>query len=204
MTDSRIHHVLHLARRRGILRAGDLEEEGLPRAASPSLPRPAEPGKLERLARGLYALPGREITEHHDLAVAAKRVPGGVICLLSALRFHDLTTQAPFEVWMALEEGGWEPDEDGVPLRTVRMSEDSFAAGAAEHMVWKVPAQIYSPAKTVADCFKFRSQVGLEVALEALRAFRSGRRGSMDELWRFAKICRVQRVMRPCIDAMHR
>lgn len=191
--------VLELARRRGIVAAEDLEEEGLPRRY---LPRLEQRGKLERLARGLYALPEREITEHHDLAVAARRVPGGVICLLSALRVHELTTQAPFEVWMALEEGSWEPKEDAAPLRTVRMSSASHAAGIEEHLLWKVPARVYGPAKTVADCFKFRSLIGLDVALEALRAFRRERAGTMDELWRFAEVCRVQGVMQPYMEAL--
>lgn len=199
MTRPKTQRVLQLARDKGILRASDLEAEGLPRRY---LPRLEQRGQLERVARGLYALPDREITEHHDLAIAAKAVPSGVICLLSALRFHQLTTQAPFEVWIALEEGGWEPKEDAVPLRAVHMSEATFAAGVEEHRVWKVPSKVYSPAKTVADCFKFRGHVGLDVALEALRAFRRGRAGSMDDLWRYAKICRVQNVMRPYMEAI--
>jgi len=199
MTRSKTNRVLQLARERGFLRAEDLEVENLPRRY---LPRLEKRGELERVARGVYALPDREVTEHHDLAVAAKRVPEGVICLLSALRFHDLTTQAPFEVWMALEEGRWDPKVDAVPLRTVHMSEESFTAGVEEHRVWKVPARIYSPAKTVADCFKFRREVGLDVALEALRDFRQQRSGSMDDLWRFAKVCRVHNVMRPYMEAI--
>ena len=199
MTRTKTDHVLRLAREKGLLQASDLEAKDLPRRY---LPRLEQRGELERVARGLYALPNREITEHHDLAVAAKAVPEGVICLLSALRFHDLTTQAPFEVWMALEEGSWEPKEDAVPLRTVHMSEASFGAGVQAHRVWKVRAKIYSPAKTVADCFKFRGQVGLDVALEALRAFRRERAGSMDDLWRYAEICRVQSVMRPYMEAI--
>lgn len=199
MPDSKISRVVKLVRAQGIIGAEDLEAEGLPRRY---LSRLEKRGELERVARGLYALPEREITEHHDLAVAARRVPGGVVCLLSALRFHELTTQAPFEVWMALEEGGWEPKEDAVPLRTVHMSAESHAAGVEEHTAWKVPAKVYSPAKTVADCFKFRSLVGTGVALEALHAFRRERAGTMDDLWRFAEICRVQNVMRPYMEAI--
>src|SRR5690606_13127633 len=111
--------VLNLAEERGIITAHDLQEHGLPRRY---LSRLAERGELQRVARGLYALPDREVSEHHDLAVVAKRVPQGVVCLLSALRFHDLTTQAPFEVWLALPPNIWEPKLDSVPLRTVRMS----------------------------------------------------------------------------------
>src|SRR5690606_7790333 len=100
-------------------------------------------------------LPDREVSEHHDLAVVAKRVPQGVVCLLSALRFHDLTTQAPFEVWLALPPNIWEPKLDSVPLRTVRMSGEALTAGVEEHVVEKVPVRVFSPAKTVADCFRF-------------------------------------------------
>jgi len=199
MTRSKTDRVLALARKRGFLRAEDLQVEDLPRRYLPRLEKRRE---LERVARGVYALPDRETTEHNDLAVAAKRVPEGVICLLSALRFHDLTTQAPFEVWMALQEGRWDPKVDAVPLRTVHMSDDSFAAGVEEHRIWKIPARVHSPAKTVADCFKFRREVGLDVALEALRDFRSKRAGSMDELWQFAKVCRVHNVMRPYMEAI--
>ena len=199
MAHSKIDRVLELVQQEGFVCAEDLEVENLPRRY---LPRLEKRGELERVARGLYALPGREITEHHDLAVVAKRVPGGVVCLLSALRFHELTTQAPFEVWIALKEGNWEPKEDAVPLRTVHMSAESHAAGVEEHAAWKVPAKIYSPAKTVADCFKFRNLIGTGVALEALRAFRRERAGTMDDLWRFAGICRVQNVMRPYMEAI--
>ena len=200
MAGSKTDRVLQLAGERGFLSAADLEAEGLPRRY---LPRLEKRGSLERVARGIYARPDREITGHHDLALAAKRAgEGGVICLLSALRFHELTTQAPFEVWVALEEGRWVPKEDAVPLRTVHMSPESHAAGTEEHQVWKTKALVYSPAKTVADCFKFRGQVGTDVAVEALRAFRRERAGSMDDLWRFAEICRVQSVMQPYMEAV--
>jgi hypothetical protein len=105
-------------------------------------------------------------------------------------------------VWIALEEGAWKTKEDAVPLRVVHMSEASFGAGVEEHRVWKVPAKVYNPAKTVADCFKFRGHVGLNVALEALRAFRRGQAGSTDDLWRYAEICRIQNVMRPYMEAI--
>lgn len=105
-------------------------------------------------------------------------------------------------MWITLEEGAWEQKEDAVPLRVVHMSEASFGAGVEEHGVLKVSAKVYNPAKTVADCFTFRGHVGLDVALEALRAFRRGRAGSMDDLWRYAEICRVQNVMRPYMEAI--
>lgn len=194
-----MENVLTLAQELGIISARDLEERGLPRRY---LSRLHERGELERLGRGLYALPGREITEHHDLTLVAKRLPEAVVCLLSALRFHELTTQAPFEVWVALPTTAWEPEKDTVPLRTVRLSGNAFTAGVAEHVIDRVPVRVYGPAKTVADCFKFRNQIGLDVALEALREYRRSRAGSMDDLWHYATICRVQNVIRPYLEAL--
>jgi len=199
MPVSKNDQVLELARKRGIITCTDLEEHGLPRRY---LSRLHERGALDRVGRGLYVLPNREITEHHDLAIVAKRLPVGVICLLSALRFYDLTTQSPFEVWVALPSESWEPKRDTVPLRTVRMSGQALTAGVTEHIVQNVPVRVFAPTKTVADCFKFRSLVGLDVALEALREFRRSGTGSMDELWHYAGICRVQTVMRPYLEAV--
>lgn len=199
MPVSKTDQVLELARTRGIIRPRDLDEHGLPRRY---LSRLHERGALERVGRGLYALSDREITEHHDLAIVAKRLPSGVICLLSALRFYDLTTQSPFEVWVALSPESWEPNRDTVPLRTIRMSGQALMAGIAEHIVENVPVRVFEPSKTVADCFKFRSLVGLDVALEALREFSRTRSGSIDELWHYADICRVQTVMRPYLEAV--
>jgi predicted transcriptional regulator of viral defense system len=199
MSGTQTDAVLDLARERGIIAAHDLEEQGLPRRY---LSRLHERGELDRVGRGLYALPDREITEHHDLALVARRLPDAVICLLSALRFYNLTTQAPFEVWVALSTEAWEPTRDTVPLRTVRLSGEAFTAGIAEHVVDRVPVRLYAPAKTVADCFKFRNQIGLEVALEALREYWQSRTGSIDEVWHYAGICRVQNVMRPYLEAL--
>ena len=150
----------------------------------------------------MFIAPDRDITEHHDLAIVARRLPAGVICLLSALRFYDLTTQAPFQVWVALPPQTWHPRKDTVPLRIIRMSGQTFTTGVAEHTIEHVPVSVFVPAKTVADCFKFRNQIGLDVALEALRAFRRAKAGSMDELWHYAGICRVQNVIRPYLEAL--
>ena len=199
ISETKTEKVLDLARKRGIITGRDLEEHDLPRRY---LSRLHQRGELDRVGRGLYALPDREITEHHDLALVARRLPDAVVCLLSALRFYDLTTQAPFEVWVALPTEAWEPAKDAVPLRTVRLSGEALTAGIAEHIVDRVPVRVYVPAKTVADCFKFRNQIGLDVALEALREYRRSRSGSMDELWHYAGICRVQNVMRPYLEAL--
>jgi len=182
----------------GIARARDLADAGLDGKQITSL---REAGVIEQVGRGLYRLPDSGVTEHHGLALAGRKAPAGVVCLLSALRFHDLTSQAAYEVWLALPRAARIPKIDYPSLRVVRMSPDSIAFGMQEHVVENVPVLVFGPAKTVADCFKFRNRVGLEVALEALKEFRANG-GSMDELWRAAEVCRVQRVMRPYMEAI--
>ena len=191
--------VLELARVRGLLRPRDLARAGLP---TDYLWRMYRKEKLERVGRGLYALPGADLTEHHTLAEAALRVPHGVVCLLSALRFHDLTTQAPYEVWMAIDVKARRPKEEIIPLRIVRFSGEALTAGVEEHEVEGVGVKVYSPAKTVADCFKYRNKIGLDVALEALRDCWRKRLATADELWRYAEVCRVARVMRPYLESL--
>lgn len=191
--------VLELARERGLLRPRDLAWADLPADYPWRLYRK---GELERVGRGLYALPGADLTEHHTLAEAALRVPHGVVCLLSALRFHDLTTQAPYEVWMAIDVKARRPKEESIPLRIVRFSGKALTAGVEEHEVEGVGIKVYSPAKTVADCFKYRNKIGLDVALEALRDYWKSERASADDLWNYAKVCRMANVMRPYMEAL--
>lgn len=191
--------ILRLARHLGFLRARDLVQRGIPTVY---LRRLSQRGLLRQTGRGLYLLPGREPTEHHSLAEACKRIPHGVICLLSALRFHGLGTQAPFEVWLAIGQKARSPKSEGLPIRIVRMSGRGLTAGIEEHKIENVVVRVFSPAKTVADCFKFRNKIGLDVALEALRDYRRKHRGGMDDLWRYAKICRVTAVMRPYLEAL--
>jgi predicted transcriptional regulator of viral defense system len=188
-----------LLRRKGLVRSRDLEREGISRSA---LKRLNERGVVERVGRGVYGLPGAVLTEHHSLAEATRFVPGGVICLLTALRFHGLTTQNPFEVWIAIEAKAWRPKTQGLKLRLVHFSGPSFREGVEEHNVGGVRIRVYSAAKTVADCFKFRNKIGIDVAVEALKDFTRLHRGGANDLARFAKICRVSRVMQPYLDAI--
>ena len=129
-------------------------------------------------------------------------MPNGIICLISALRFHDLTTQVPHEVWMAISEKARRPKVDYPPLRIVRFSGDSLDYGAVTQKVEGVPIRVFDPAKTVADCFKYRNKIGLDVALEALRDCYRQRKATMDELWKAAKVCRVARVMQPYLESI--
>jgi len=188
-----------LLRRKGLVRSRDLEREGISRSA---LKRLNERGVVERVSRGIYGLPGAVLTEHHSLAEATRLVPGGVICLLTALRFHGLTTQNPFEIWMAIEAKAWRPKHHGLKLRLVHFSGPSFREGVEEHTVGGVRIRIYGAAKTVADCFKFRNKIGIDVAVEALKDFTRQYRGGANDLVRFARICRVSRVMQPYLDAI--
>lgn len=190
--------VVALAARRGIIRPRDLTAAGIPRGW---IYRLHKRGLLERVGRGLYRLPGADLTASHTLAEAARRMPKGVVCLLSALQFHQLTTQLPHEVWIAIDVKAWKPRTGGLPARVVRFSGEALTAGIEHHDIEGVDVKVYTPAKTVADCFKYRSKIGLDVAIEALRDFVRERRGSMDELWRYAKICRVANVMRPYLEA---
>lgn len=191
--------LLHLIRDAGVLRARDLDEHGIARE---QLRRLHDQGLVEQIGRGLYRLPGAEITEHQALAEASKRAPHGVVCLLSALRFHGLTTQSPFEVWLAIDRKARLPKVDSPPLRIVRFSGQALTQGVEEHRLQGIPARIYSPAKTVADCFKYRNKIGIDTAIEALRDCVVQKRCTFDDLWRFAKICRVSEIMRPYLESL--
>jgi predicted transcriptional regulator of viral defense system len=182
-----------------IQRMRDLESLGLSRPRVRSL---VDQGIIEKASRGLYIVRSAGVTENRTLAEVGKRVPHGVICLLSALRFHDLTTQSPHEVWIALERSAWSPKLEHLNLRIVRFSGNAFEEGHQEHIIEGVPVQITSPAKTIADCFKYRNKIGLDVALEALREVRRKRLCTMGELMRFPRICRVANVMKPYLESV--
>ncbi|HEU4409441.1 MAG TPA: hypothetical protein VFS43_29555 [Polyangiaceae bacterium] len=174
-------------------------KEGVPQVV---VRRLCERGVLRQLGRGLYSLADAEITEHHTLAEAARRVPSGVICLLSALRFYEMTTQNPFEVWLALDRKARKPKADGLPPQIVRFSGEALTFGVEAHVIEGVPVRMTSPAKTVADCFEYRNKIGVDVAVEALAAYRRERRGATDELVQAATVDRVARVIRPYVEAM--
>lgn len=199
MEASRIKKVEELVRVRGVLRPRDLDAYGIPREY---LRRMQDRGIIERIGRGLYVLPGRQVTEHHTLVQVAKRIPAAVFCLLSALRFHDLTTQSPHDVWIAIGPKAWRPRVDGPKVRVFRFSGAALTEGVETHTIEGVTVKVYGVAKTVADCFKFRNKVGLDVALEALRESWRERRASMDDLWLYAKVCRVSNVMRPYLESL--
>ena len=191
--------VLDLARTQGMLRPRDLAKHGLHQEI---LRRLVAQGLLLRHARGIYTLTNATLTENHSLAAVCKRVPDGVICLLSALQFHALTTQSPFEVWLTIDGKARAPRSDTVSLRIIRATGQGLTYGIEVHRIEGVPVRIYSAAKTVADCFKHRNKIGLDVALEALRDCRRKKKASADDIWRAAEVCRVTNVMRPYMEAM--
>jgi predicted transcriptional regulator of viral defense system len=191
--------ILELAETMGIIRPRDVEAAGIHREY---LLRLYRNGELSRVGRGLYTLPGAMTSEFLSLAQVAKRMPNAVICLLSALEFHHLTTQIAHRVWIAIENKTWEPTIKYPPLEIVRFSGRAFSFGIEEHEVDRITVKVYSPAKTVADCFKFRNKIGLDVALEALQETWRSRRVTMDELWEASKVCRVAKVMRPYLETL--
>jgi predicted transcriptional regulator of viral defense system len=190
---------IEMIHRMGIVRPSDLETRGIPRARLYSL---VQEGLVERCGRGIYVARDHALTADHALAQAAKRVPNGVLCLLTALRFHGLTTQSPAEVWIALPEKARKPRLDYPRLRIVRFSGKALTEGVETHPLEGVNVRFYSAAKTVADCFKFRNKIGIDVAVEALKDFSRTHRGGSNELARFARICRITRLIQPYLDAI--
>jgi predicted transcriptional regulator of viral defense system len=197
--DTHVQRVLALARRQGLLRASDLSSIGAPRVV---LTRMRAAGQLERTARGLYRLPGAELSETESLSTVAARVPQAVFCLLTALQFHELTTQLPRQVWIAMPRGSHVPRMDYPPLKMVQFSGEAYSAGIEQVRRDGAVLRVYSAAKTVADCFKHRNKIGLDVALEALRDARSRGKASVDEIWHHATICRVAQVIRPYLESI--
>lgn len=191
--------ILHLAQAGGFLRAGDLLKQDIP---TNTLTRMVAAGKLQRVSRGVYCLPDQAISEQRSLAEAAVRVPQGVICLLSALQFHEIGTQAPFEVWLAMPNKLVTPKLDHPAIRAVRMSDAALSAGKEIVNIDGVSVPIFNAAKTIADCFKYRNKIGLDVALEALREAWREQKVSIDSLWHYATINRVASVMRPYLEAI--
>ena len=189
---------LNLLKERGTMRSRDLAEMGISREMLRYL---YKKGIIERSGRGLYRL-GGQMEEHRTLIEASKLVPKGVICLLSALRFHEIGTQEPYEVWMALPNSAWRPRNKVLRLRFVYPSGRAFSEGIEVHNFPGGKILIYNPAKTVADTFKFRNKIGLDVAIEALRDCLRSRKTTRDELWQYAKICRVQKIMKPYLEAL--
>jgi predicted transcriptional regulator of viral defense system len=191
--------LLKMAQDRSTLTAAEVTRAGI---HSQHLTRLIADRTLERISRGRYRLAGRAITEHHGLAMAAAAAPRGVICLLSALSFHEIGTQLPAEVWFAIQRGTRPPTLAHPPLRVVHFSGAAFSEGVEIHNIEGETVRIYSVAKTLADLFKYRNRIGLDVAMEALREAWVEHRFTMESLDRAACVCRVGRVMRPYVEGI--
>jgi predicted transcriptional regulator of viral defense system len=183
----------------GILRTTNAIRSGI---HPDTLYRMRDSGTLEVVSRGVYRLTGNPPIGNPDLVTVATRVSSGVICLISALAFHEITTQIPHEVHLALPQGAQEPRLDYPPIKTYRFAGKSYSEGVQIHAFDNVKIRIYSPEKTIADCFKFRNKIGLDTAVEAVRFYRERKRIQIDELMRFATICRVDKIIRPYLEAL--
>lgn len=191
--------LLKLVQRRHIVRPRDLDAASIPRNY---LGRLVRRGELRRLGRGLYAAPSLPVSEHISLLEVSRKIPKGVICLLSALRFYEIGTQMPSEIWVALDFKAWTPKISSPPVRIIRLSGEALRYGVQEKEIAGGAIRVFSPAKTVADCFKFRHKIGSDVALEALRDCYRQKKASMSQFWEAAKVCRVANVMRPYLESL--
>ena len=199
ISNSTENAILKMARKTGVVRAREIREAGL---HPEYLRKLCKTGQLIRTGRGLYSLADGDFTEHHSLAEACMRVPHGIICLLSALSYHQIGTQNPHQIWMAIDRAMRKPKVDYPPIRIFRFSGPSLKEGIEEKKIEGVSVRVYNPAKTVADCFKYRNKVGIDVAIEALKeCWRSGR-CEIDELVNYARICRVSNIMQPYMEAI--
>ncbi len=195
----KIDKVLEYAKKHGIIRVRDIINE---RIHPEYLRRLCAKGLLVKIGRGTYMPADMDFSGNIGLAQVAKRVPHAVISLLSALQFHDIGTQLPHEVWIAIDGKAAKPQIDYPPVRVMRFSGKSLSEGIEEHIIEGVSVRVYNKAKTVADCFKYRNKIGLDVALEALKDCYRRKLCNNDELWKYAKICRVSNVMKPYLEAI--
>ena len=197
--ESKRQQVIDLVRGQSVIRPRDLKEYGLPKDYLYIL---AQEGVIERIGRGLYQWPNKDLGRHHSLIEISKLAPKAVVALLSALNYHNITTQNPHQIWLAIDRKAWRPEISYPPVRFVTMSAESLHSGVETHLIEGVPIKVFNPAKTVVDCFKYRGKIGLDVALEALREGWSSRKFTIDELQNYAKICRVQKVMQPYLESL--
>lgn len=183
----------------GLFRTSDLEALGMSRS---TVQRMVERGEAEQISHGLYRLVEGEITEHIGLVAVQKKIPDGIICLLSALQFYGIGTQLPRETWIAIDPWARKPKDPGFPIRVIRFSGVNARYGVETHELLGVPVRITSIARTVVDCFRYRNKIGMDVALEALKDVLDRRLTSRDEILRTAEACQAKTVIRPYMEAL--
>jgi len=191
--------VLELASRKEIIRLCELEKIGIPRVV---LTRLIRSGQLEKIARGLYCVPNKPVTENSNLITIAIKIPQAIFCLLTALQIHEITTQLPRQIWIAMPRGSHVPKLDYPPIKMIQCAANIYSIGVETIEYDNQIIRVYSPAKTVVDCFKYRNTIGLDVAIEALKEVRAQKKATADELWHFAKISRVTNVIRPYLEVI--
>ena len=196
---NRQQQVMDIATRNGIINARDVESAGISRNYLYSLQKN---GLLKKIEHGIYMPKTIQISENFDFLEVAKRVPKAVFCLISALVFHQLTTEIQHEIWIALPKGSWIPKIHYPPINISFVSLSPYTYGIEEHKINDAAIRIYSPAKTVADCFKFRSKVGLDVAIEGLKEALRTKKATPDEIMRAAKVNRVTKIIQPYLEAL--
>ena len=196
-SDTQAALVLRIAEQHGVVRSREITAAGIPRS---TLMRLVRAGRLKQAGRGLYVLPEQRLSRQHVLAEVATRSSRGVFCLLTALRFHKIAVPSSNTIWLAIPNKSRAPRIDNPPLRIVRFSGAALTEGIEQHVVDGVTIRVYSLDKTLADCFKFRSKVGLDVAIDALRTSRRLGLLRMQDLWHYARICRVTAIMRPYLN----
>jgi predicted transcriptional regulator of viral defense system len=196
---SQRHVAQSVLKARGIARLTELRAAGVTAA---TMSRMEKDGEVLRLARGLYQLPDAPLDVHHSLAEAAKRVPKGVVCLVSALAFHQLTDQLPRQVWIAIGQKDWAPKGHGVPVRLVRFTDRLLTEGVEFHTIEGVPVKVFGVAKTIADCFRYRNKIGLSVAIEGLQEALRQRKTTPSEMFRQAERGAIATVIRPYLEAL--
>ena len=199
MSQTQRQTLLNYLSQHPIIRSYELNDLGVSREV---LRRMVENGEIIQLGRGIYSYSETELNEHSQLAEVSKRVPNGVICLISALRFYNLTTQIPFEIWIAIEKNRWKPQVNYPPLQVIHLSGAGFHEGIVHHSIDGVKSPIYNIPKTVVDCFKFRSKIGLDVALEALKEALHHKYTTRDQIWRLSKACHISSVIKPYLEAV--
>ncbi len=191
--------IIAILKQKSVLRPRDLDAYKIPRRY---LSRLQQRGLLVRSARGIYTAANAELSEKQTIVEVSKRIPKGTVCLLSALSIHEITTQSPFEIWLAIDRKGWLPKVKDLPIKTVRFSGEALTSGIDFHTIDGVKVPVYNPAKTIADCFKYRNKIGLDITIEALKEGWKDKKFNMNDIWEYSKICRVQNVIRPYLESL--
>jgi len=199
MKSARQRAIEIIQKRGGLIRTNEALAQGIHRRTLYGL---RDDGMIIPISRGLFQLPDLDIPTHVGLAEVSKRVPKGVVCLISALAFHELTTQTPHYIWLAVDRKARKPSIDYPPVRVFFFSARAFTRGIETHRIMEQNVRIYSAPKTVIDCFRWQDAVGLDVAIEAARQYLKRPESTASKLMEYAKICKVERLVRPYLQAI--